>query len=58
MSLVKEIVELHGGRIEISSEAGTGTAVTLWWPLGTRQANPNQSGSPANPLTASACTAN
>ena len=34
MSLVKEIVELHGGRIEISSEAGTGTVVTLWWLLG------------------------
>jgi signal transduction histidine kinase len=33
MSLVKEIVELHGGRIEVESEPGRGTAVTMWWPL-------------------------
>ena len=46
MSLVKETVELHGGRIEITSKAGTGTAVTLWWPLGT------------GPFTALACRAN
>ena len=32
MSLVKEIVELHGGRVEVESEAGRGTAVTLWLP--------------------------
>ena len=34
MSLVKEIVELHGGRVEVCSQAGSGTAVTLWLPLG------------------------
>ncbi len=33
MSLVKEIVELHGGRVEIESEPGRGTTVTLWLPL-------------------------
>jgi signal transduction histidine kinase len=33
MSLVKEITELHGGLVEIQSEPGHGTAVTLWWPL-------------------------
>ena len=33
MSLVKEIIELHGGRVDIASEAGNGTAVTVWWPL-------------------------
>ncbi|MFO1326201.1 MAG: PAS domain S-box protein [Rubrivivax sp.] len=33
MSLVKEIVELHGGRVELQSEAGVGTEVTLWLPL-------------------------
>ncbi len=31
MCLVKEIVELHGGRVDIHSELGRGTAVTLWW---------------------------
>ena len=33
MSLVKEIVELHGGRVEIESEPGRGTTVTVWLPL-------------------------
>jgi len=33
MSIVKEIIELHGGHLEIASEAGLGTAVTLWLPL-------------------------
>ncbi len=32
MSLVKEIVELHGGEVELSSAPGAGTAVTLWLP--------------------------
>lgn len=30
MSLVKEIMEIHGGRAEIASECDKGTAVTLW----------------------------
>ncbi|MBL8346974.1 MAG: PAS domain S-box protein [Rubrivivax sp.] len=33
MCLVKEIVELHGGRVEIASDEGRGTTVTLWWEL-------------------------
>jgi len=33
MSLVKEIVELQGGQVEIQSEFGKGTAVTLWFPM-------------------------
>lgn len=32
MSIVKEIVELHQGEIEITGEPGVGTAVTLWFP--------------------------
>jgi signal transduction histidine kinase len=32
MSIVKEIMELHGGRVEIASEPGAGTEVTLWLP--------------------------
>jgi len=34
MSLVKEIIELHGGRVDVFSEIGTGTVVTLWLPVG------------------------
>lgn len=37
MSLVKEIVELHGGRVGIDSEPGKGTAVTLWFPLSSEE---------------------
>jgi len=32
MSIVKEIVDIHGGRIEIDSAPGVGTSVTLWLP--------------------------
>jgi signal transduction histidine kinase len=32
MSIVKEIVELHGGELEITSEVGTGSTVTIWLP--------------------------
>ena len=32
MSTVKEIVELLGGRLQLQSEAGQGSCVTLWLP--------------------------
>jgi PAS domain S-box-containing protein len=32
MSIVKEIVDLHGGELEITSEVGTGSTVTIWLP--------------------------
>ena len=32
MSIVKEIVELHGGELNITSTLGTGTTVTIWLP--------------------------
>jgi signal transduction histidine kinase len=32
MSLVKEILELHGGYVEVASQEGHGTQVTLWLP--------------------------
>ncbi|HNB46273.1 MAG TPA: PAS domain S-box protein, partial [Burkholderiaceae bacterium] len=32
MSIVKEIVELHHGEVEIASELGVGSTVTLWFP--------------------------
>ncbi|KAB2925210.1 MAG: PAS domain S-box protein [Dechloromonas sp.] len=35
MSIVKEIIELHGGRVLLDSEPGHGTTVTLWLPAAT-----------------------
>ena len=32
MAIVKEILALHGGQVEVASEPGVGTTVTLWWP--------------------------
>jgi len=32
MSIVKEIITLHGGELEVTSQAGTGSTVTLWLP--------------------------
>jgi PAS domain S-box-containing protein len=32
MSIVKEIVELHGGQLELTSKVGAGTTVTIWLP--------------------------
>jgi signal transduction histidine kinase len=32
MSIVKEIIDIHGGRVEIASAPGAGTTVTLWLP--------------------------
>ena len=35
MSLVKEIIDIHGGTVDVASEPGIGTAVTLWLPVAT-----------------------
>ena len=32
MSITKEIIELHGGEVELASQFGSGTSVTLWIP--------------------------
>ena len=32
ISIVKEIAELHGGRLEVASDYGVGTRVTIWLP--------------------------
>ncbi len=40
MSIVKEIVELHGGRLAIASQPGDGTRVTLWLPAAQPQKPP------------------
>jgi PAS domain S-box-containing protein len=33
MCLVKEIMELQGGTVEVQSELGIGTCVTMWFPM-------------------------
>lgn len=33
LNLVKEIAEIHGGTVELSSELGVGTVASLWLPL-------------------------
>ena len=43
MSIVKEIVELHGGRMELASKVGAGTTVTLWLPAAATQTDSTQS---------------
>ena len=40
MSIVKEIVDLHHGRVEIQSQIGLGTTVTLMFPAGENRAEP------------------
>ena len=46
MSIVKEIVELHGGQLELTSKVGAGTTVTLWLPAADMQTNRGQPCSP------------
>ncbi|MFY7940211.1 MAG: sensor histidine kinase, partial [Burkholderiaceae bacterium] len=36
MCLVKEIMGLHGGSIDVQSQIGAGTTITLWFPLSER----------------------
>ncbi|RME04856.1 MAG: sensor histidine kinase [Bacteroidetes bacterium] len=33
LSYVKQIVEVHGGKVLLESQPGQGTTVTSWWPL-------------------------
>jgi signal transduction histidine kinase len=33
MSIVKEIVDLHCGKVSIESSLGKGTKVTIWLPI-------------------------
>jgi signal transduction histidine kinase len=40
MCLVKEIVDHHGGEVELHSRPGEGTQVTLWWPAAHRGLRP------------------
>lgn len=38
LSLVKQIVELHEGEVELTSEPGEGTTITLWLPVAPQEA--------------------
>jgi signal transduction histidine kinase len=40
MSIVKEIITLHGGEVAITSQPGVGTTVTLWLPALAEEALP------------------
>jgi signal transduction histidine kinase len=35
MAITKEVLELHGGSVDVASSAGKGTTVTLWLPVST-----------------------
>ncbi len=48
MTIVKEIVELLGGQVDIGSKVGAGTTVTLWLPAATERASGPASSFPAN----------
>ncbi|MFZ4538842.1 sensor histidine kinase, partial [Propionivibrio sp.] len=36
MSIVQEIIDLHGGEVDVDSSIGEGTTVTLWLPAAAR----------------------
>jgi PAS domain S-box-containing protein len=42
LALVKELTELHGGRVAVSSELGVGSRFTVTFPLGTAHLPPDQ----------------
>jgi two-component system, NtrC family, sensor histidine kinase HydH len=44
LTVVAQIVRNHGGRIELESEPGKGTCVTLWWPAVTAPSEERHAG--------------
>ncbi len=47
MSIVKEIVELHRGHVEVASQLGQGTRVDIWLPVALEHDEPSIFGAPA-----------
>lgn len=47
MTIVKEIIELHGGTVQVDSELGHGTTVILWVPDAGATALPDEAGESA-----------
>jgi signal transduction histidine kinase len=40
LSIVKSIIDLHGGKVQVSSELKKGTRVDTWWPHVHEEASP------------------
>lgn len=45
LSLVKQVAEMHQGRIQLSSKLGQGTTASLWIPIATKAQNPKKASS-------------
>ena len=48
LAIAKEVVELHGGRLEAESEVGVGTRFTVWLPLAAEEAQVGGNGAYAH----------
>jgi signal transduction histidine kinase len=49
VTIVKEIVELHGGSLDVDSTPGAGTTITLWLPAAL--ADSDRSAASTSPFT-------
>ncbi len=57
LSLVKRLVELHHGSIEVKSELGAGTTFTVQLPVGAAEYSPEEMGSETTPVPTTALDA-
>jgi signal transduction histidine kinase len=46
LSLVKQVAEMHQGRIQLSSKLGLGTTASLWIPIATKAQTPKKPSAP------------